>query len=85
MKKTLLTILLVLAHLCAVAQTRWQNPLEAGENTIHGRWWNSELKDRLLYVDQERVDYAREENHNKLLIEKSDSYWIHFLNLLFHE
>ena len=30
---------------------------------------NSELKDRLLYVDQERVDYAREENHNKLLIE----------------
>jgi hypothetical protein len=22
---------------------------------------------------------------NKLLIEKSDSYWIHFLNLLFHE
>lgn len=45
MKKTLLTILLVVAHLCAVAQTRWQNPLEAGENTIHGRWWNSELKD----------------------------------------
>lgn len=30
---------------------------------------NSELKDRLLYVDQERVDYSREENTNKLLIE----------------
>ena len=29
----------------------------------------SELKDRLLYVDQERVDYSREENNNKLLIE----------------
>ena len=30
---------------------------------------NSELKDRLLYVDQERVDYTREENKDKLLIE----------------
>lgn len=29
----------------------------------------SELKDRLLYVNQDRVDYSREENHNKLLIE----------------
>ena len=27
------------------AQTHWQNPLEAGENMVHGRWWNSELKD----------------------------------------
>lgn len=27
------------------AQTRWQNPLEAGDNMVHGRWWNSELKD----------------------------------------
>ena len=30
---------------------------------------NSELNDRLLYVDQERVDYCREENRDKLLIE----------------
>ena len=30
---------------------------------------NSELKDRLIYVDQDRVDYTLEENHNKLLIE----------------
>ena len=29
----------------------------------------SELKDRLLYVDQERVDYSLEENNNRLLIE----------------
>ena len=39
----------------------------------------SELKDRLLYVRQDRVDYTREENHNKLLIdiygqEKKDPY-----------
>ena len=27
------------------AQTHWQNPLEAGENMVHGRWWNNELKD----------------------------------------
>ena len=30
---------------------------------------NSVLKDKLLYVDQERIDYSREENNNKLLIE----------------
>ena len=30
---------------------------------------NSELKDRLLYVEQDRIDYTKEENHNKLLIE----------------
>ena len=29
----------------------------------------SELRDKLLYVDQERIDYTREENNNKLLIE----------------
>lgn len=29
----------------------------------------SELKDRLLYVDQERIDYSLEENNNRLLIE----------------
>ena len=30
---------------------------------------NSELADRLLYVNQDRVDYSKEENHDKLLIE----------------
>ena len=29
----------------------------------------SELADRLVYVDQERVDYAREDNDEKLLLE----------------
>ena len=27
------------------AQTKWMNPLEQGENMVHGRWWNSELSD----------------------------------------
>ncbi len=27
------------------AQTKWMNPLEQGDNIVHGRWWNSELKD----------------------------------------
>lgn len=27
------------------AQTKWMNPLEQGENIVHGRWWNSELTD----------------------------------------
>lgn len=36
---------LALFALTATAQTRWQNPLEAGTDIIHGRWWNSELKD----------------------------------------
>ena len=30
---------------------------------------NSELSDRLLYVEQDRIDYSLEENHNRLLIE----------------
>ena len=45
MKKTLLSILLILVPICVTGQTRWLNPLEAGENIVHGRWWNSELKD----------------------------------------
>ena len=45
MKKTLLSLLLVLVPFCVMGQTRWQNPLEAGENMVHGRWWNSELND----------------------------------------
>lgn len=44
-RKTIIGFLVTLVCLGAAAQTRWQNPLEAGENTIHGRWWNSELKD----------------------------------------
>lgn len=26
-------------------QTRWINPLEQGDNIVHGRWWNDELKE----------------------------------------
>lgn len=38
----------LLALVCEVntsAQTKWMNPLEQGDNIVHGRWWNSELKD----------------------------------------
>lgn len=46
MKKLLLTCLLSAVYvLTASAQTRWMNPLEQGENIVHGRWWNSELRD----------------------------------------
>ena len=46
MKKLLLTCLLSVVYVLAVpAQTRWVNPLEQGENIVHGRWWNSELSD----------------------------------------
>lgn len=46
MKKLLLTYLLSAVYvLTASAQTRWMNPLEQGENIVHGRWWNSELRD----------------------------------------
>ena len=41
----LLGACMMLSVLTASAQTRWMNPLQQGENTIHGRWWNSELKD----------------------------------------
>ena len=27
------------------AQTKWVNPLDLGDNIVHGRWWNGELKD----------------------------------------
>ena len=43
--RLLLGACMALSVLTATAQTRWMNPLEQGENTIHGRWWNSELKD----------------------------------------
>lgn len=45
MKKLLLNILFACSLLSLSAQTKWMNPLEQGENTVHGRWWNSELKD----------------------------------------
>ena len=41
----LLGTLMSLSTLTVSAQTKWMNPLEQGENTVHGRWWNSELKD----------------------------------------
>ena len=40
--------MIVLCACCLLplaAQTKWMNPLEQGENIVHGRWWNSELKD----------------------------------------
>ena len=46
MKKRLLTCLLSAVYvLTTSAQTRWMNPLEQGENIVHGRWWNGELRD----------------------------------------
>jgi hypothetical protein len=46
MNKHLLTVILsVVSVLTVSAQTKWLNPLEQGENIVHGRWWNSELKD----------------------------------------
>ena len=42
---TIITIMLALCAFGAPAQTRWLNPLEAGPNMVHGRWWNDELKD----------------------------------------
>ena len=45
MKRTLSIIIFACCLLPLMAQTKWMNPLEQGENTIHGRWWNSELKD----------------------------------------
>ena len=45
MRKTIITIMLALCAFGASAQTRWLNPLEAGPNMVHGRWWNDELKD----------------------------------------
>ena len=45
MKKHIIALLMVVTSVSLTAQTRWYNPLQAGENTIHGRWWNNELKD----------------------------------------
>ena len=45
MKRTLLIVLSVWCLLPLMAQTKWMNPLEQGDDIVHGRWWNSELKD----------------------------------------
>lgn len=46
MKKILsLCLLAACLVLPMAAQTKWINPLEQGDNIVHGRWWNSELKD----------------------------------------
>ena len=45
MKRKLLLLVCVWCLLPLMAQTKWINPLEKGENMVHGRWWNSELKD----------------------------------------
>ena len=42
-------IFFLICSLCLLpittAQTKWMNPLEQGDNIVHGRWWNDELKD----------------------------------------
>ena len=46
MRKLFLSILLAIVFISPMsAQIKWVNPLEQGENTIHGRWWKNELKD----------------------------------------
>ena len=46
MKRAVLTFLLTVVYALSVfSQTKWLNPLEQGDNIVHGRWWNSELRD----------------------------------------
>jgi len=45
MKKNLLLIMCVCCLFPVAAQTKWMNPLEQGDNMVHNRWWNSELKE----------------------------------------
>ena len=45
MKRTLSFLISLCCLLTLAAQTKWMNPLEQGENIVHGRWWNSELRD----------------------------------------
>lgn len=46
MRKEILSCLLAAVYTLTIsAQTKWMNPLEQGDDIIHGRWWNSELKD----------------------------------------
>lgn len=59
MKKVFFACLMaVVCVMNGTAQTKWLNPLEQGDNIVHGRWWNSELKDgyhRLTPRAQEKV------------------------------
>lgn len=43
--RTSFLIAMVMSTLATAAQTRWQNPLNAGSDMVHGRWWNTELTD----------------------------------------
>ena len=45
MKRTMSFLISLCCLLTLAAQTKWMNPLEQGENIVHGRWWNSELRD----------------------------------------
>lgn len=44
MKRLTFNIFFIFVCFLATAQTKWVNPLEQGENIVHGRWWSHELK-----------------------------------------
>ncbi|MBO4801557.1 MAG: SGNH/GDSL hydrolase family protein [Bacteroidaceae bacterium] len=45
MKRLIICFLMISSVLEMSAQTKWINPLTQGNDIVHGRWWNSELKD----------------------------------------
>ena len=45
MKRHFLIAICLCCLLPLMAQTKWMNPLEQGDNMLRGRWWNSELSD----------------------------------------
>ena len=47
MKRMMLTtwLLLMTCALTLSAQVKWVNPLQQGDDMVHGRWWNTELRD----------------------------------------
>ena len=45
MKRLIICFLMISSVLEMSAQTKWINPLTQGDDIVHGRWWNSELKD----------------------------------------
>ena len=45
MKRLIICFLMISSVLEMSAQTKWINPLTKGDDIVHGRWWNSELKD----------------------------------------
>ena len=59
MKRTLLIVVCAWCLLPMGAQTKWMNPLEQGENIVHGRWWNSELKDNYHRMTPRAEDKVR--------------------------